>query len=149
MSQLLSGKHKGRFAAPPDPTEKRSPWRAVPLYVLVPLTAMVFVLASVSWMTYQSCGTPDQAFCLSFGTLRPVENGSLTGVVVFTGFMLGLSLLLVVLGAVKLRKGPLWFVYLAPLIALLLTVYVFLVFNGSLPTPVGELGDVPRPGANR
>lgn len=149
MSQLLSGKHKGRFAAPPDASEKRSPWRAVPLYLPVPLTAMFFALGGVSWLTYRSCGSPDAAFCFSFGSLRPVESGSLTGIMAVTGVALALSLLLVVAATVRLRKGPLWFVYSAPLVALVLSVYVFLVFNGSLETPLGGLGDIIRSGDNR
>lgn len=144
MSQLLSGKHKGRFGAPPDPADVRSPWRAVPLYLPVPMTAVFFVVAGTSWLAYNSCGTADSEYCLNAGALRVVETGSLGGILGITGSALGLALVLVVVATVRVRKGPLWMVYLFAVVALALVIYAFLVLNGSMATPLGGLGEIPR-----
>ena len=56
MSQLLSGKQKGRFGAPPEASVQRSPWAYVPIIFLLPLTIIIGVITLVSWVTYYNCG---------------------------------------------------------------------------------------------
>ena len=50
MSQLLSGKQRGRFGAPPGP--KRPWWQTVPTYMLLFVSVFAFVLTVVQWAQY-------------------------------------------------------------------------------------------------
>jgi len=145
MSQLLSGRNKGRFGAPPEKGGKSSPWRVVPLYFAVPLTFMVLAVSVAPWLAYYSCGERHEATCASGGSLRSAETGSIAGIVTATGVALALAFIMMLLAAVLVKKWPLVVVYGMAVLALVLAVYAFLALNGSLPTPGGTLGDITRP----
>jgi hypothetical protein len=145
MSQLLSGKTKGRFGAPPESGGETSPWRVVPLYFLVPLTAIFLAVTVPAWIGYQACGERHESVCMSGGALRNAETGTMSGIVLATGVALGAGILLVLLATLLVRKWPRTVVYSMALIGFVLVVYTFLAFNGSMPTPGGTLGELPPP----
>lgn len=144
MSQLLSGKNKGRFGAPPEAGSTTSPWRVVPLYFAVPLTVIFLAVSGPAWLGYYSCGERHESICASGGSLRSAETGTISGVVLATGVALGLAVLLMVVASLRVRKWPLVVIYTMAALGLVLAVCAFLALNGSLPTPFGTLGDIAR-----
>lgn len=145
MSQLLSGKHKGRFGAPPETGRGMSPWRVVPLYFLVPLTAIFLAVSVPGWLAYQSCGERHEAVCMGGGAMRNAETGTMSGIVIATGVALATGILLVLVATLRVRNWPRTIVYGMALLGFLLVVYTFLALNGVVATPGGTLGDVPPP----
>ena len=84
MSQLLSGKQKGRFGAPPEASVQRNPWSYVPIIVLLPVTIILVVITAVPWTTYYNCRDTDelrQPAVRGSERLRPVETGTMSGIV--------------------------------------------------------------------
>lgn len=148
MSQLLSGKQKGRFAAPPpEGSAERHPFSYIPIMVLLPLTIVLVVMTAVPWVTYYNCrntGNFDNQVCVGVH-LRPVESGSMLGIVAFTGLLLALAFVLSIVAAVRMKKWPVWVCWSIALVSCALAVTALLMINGSLPTPVGELGPIPPP----
>ena len=147
MSQLLSGKQKGRFGAPPEASVQRSPWAYVPIIILLPLTIIIGVITLVSWVTYYNCGDVtnfDNPMCVG-ARLRPVESGTMTGIVIFAVVLLGLAFVLAILSAVRMKKWPVWVCWTLAVVGCACALATFLALNGSLPTPFGTLGEVPLP----
>ena len=147
MSQLLSGKQKGRFGAPPEAKNQRNPWSYVPIIVLLPLTMVLVVLTAVPWATYYNCrdtGNFDNPLCVG-SRIRPVEYGSMNGIVGFTGALLALAFVLSIVAAVRMKKWPVWLCWAIAVVACAFAVAALLMINGSLPTPLGELGTIPPP----
>jgi len=140
MSQLLSGKSKGRFGAPPEITARSSPWRVVPLYILVPLTAVFLAVSLPAWLGYYACGERHEVGCQTGGQLLTAQTGTLNGIVVATGVMLAVGMLLVLASVLLVRRWPLLFVYGMAVVGLVLVIYASLAFSGSVPTPGGTLG---------
>lgn len=140
MSQLLSGKAKGRFGAPPEVTKKSSPWRVVPLYILVPLTAVFLAVSLPAWLGYYACGERHEVGCQTGGQLLTAQTGTLSGIIVATGVMLAVGILFVLASVLLVRRWPLVIVYGLAVVGLALVVYAFLAFSGSVPTPGGTLG---------
>lgn len=138
MSQLLSGKQKGRFAAPPEPGSGRSQWAYVPIMVLLPVTVVVGVFGMVSATTYFNCRNMDTPQCVAT-PLRTVVDGTYTGVSVFTMALLLLAFVLVLTAAVRLKRWPVWLCWGMAAVSLGLVVVAFLMLNGSLATPFGTL----------
>jgi len=147
MSQLLSGKQKGRFGAPPEASTQRSPWSYVPIIVLLPITIILAVITAVPWTTYYNCrdtGNFDNPLCVG-ARLRPVEDGTMLGVVSFTGLLLGLAFVLCIVAAIRMKAWPVWVCWALAVVACACAVLALLMLNGSLPTPFGELGTIPPP----
>lgn len=140
MSQLLSGRQKGRFGAPPEPTKRSSPWRVVPLYILVPLTAVCLAVSSPAWLGYYACGERHEVGCQSGGVLQVAQTGTLNGIIVATGLMLAVAVACVLLSVLLVRRWNLVVVYGLAVVALGLAIYAFLALSGSVPTPGGMLG---------
>ena len=147
MSQLLSGKQKGRFGAPPEASKQRSPWSYIPIIVLLPVTIILVVITAVPWATYYNCRDAsnfDNPLCVGAG-LRPVEYGSMNGIVLFTGVLLVLAFVLTIVAAVRMKAWPVWVCWTLALVACGFVVAALLMMNGSVPTPLGELGPIPPP----
>jgi len=145
MSQLLSGKHKGRFGAPPEASVQRSPWAYIPIIVLLPLTIIVVAVTAVPWATYYKCSDTsdfDNPLCVGAG-IRPVEYGSMSGIVAFTGLLLALAFVLSIVAAIRMKKWPVWVCWTIAVVAFGCALAALLMLNGSLPTPFGELGTAP------
>jgi hypothetical protein len=145
VSQILRGKQTGRFAAPPDPKEKRQWWRPIPIYIFLPVTVAFIVIGGTSWLTYQSCSGRDSAFCLSF-RLRPItDGGSYTGMLVVAAIFFGIAIVGAVLAPVMLRRWPFWVCWLISASAMVASIVGFLIMSGSIETPFGGLGPLPPP----
>ena len=147
MSQLLSGKQKGRFGAPPEASGRRSPWSYVPIIVLLPITIILVVITAVPWTTYYNCRDTtnfDNPLCVG-SRLRPVIDGTASGVVYFTGALLLAAFVLSIVAAVKMKSWPVWVCWAIAVVATVCVVLALLVLNGSVATPFGELGQVPPP----
>jgi hypothetical protein len=115
--------------------------------VLLPLTIVLAVITAVPWATYYNCRDTsdfDNPLCVG-ARLRPVEYGTMTGIVGFTGVLLVLAFILSILAAVRMKKWPVWVCWSLAVIACGLAVAALLMINGSLPTPFGELGSIPIP----
>lgn len=147
MSQLLSGKQKGRFGAPPEASAQRSPWSYVPIIVLLPVTIVLVVITAVPWTTYYNCRDTsdfDNPLCVG-ARLRPVEYGTMNGIVLFTGLLLALAFVLTILASVRMKAWPVWVCWALAVVGCAFAIGALLMLNGSLPTPFGELGEVPPP----
>ena len=141
VSQLLRGKQKGRFGAPPEPTAKIQWWRPIPIYLLLPATVVFLVIGGTEWLTYESCRS-NNSFC---GTtkLHPIASGTYNGMLVATGFLLAVAIVGMVLAPAMLKRWPFWLCWLIALVAAFSAVFVFLVMSASVSTPFGGLGPFP------
>jgi hypothetical protein len=145
MSQLLSGKNKGRFGAPPEESARRSPWAYVPIIVLMPITIILVVITLVTWTTYYNCGDTTNfgsSVCVGSG-VKPIETGTMGGLVGFTGLLLALAFILSIVAAVKLKTWPVWIAWSIAAVACAFAIYALLALQGSIPTPFGGLGSLP------
>jgi len=73
MSQLLAGRNKGRFGAPPEVGPRAGMWRVVPLYFLVPITVLLLGLSMVTWTSYYACLGARSTACMSAGRSVPAD----------------------------------------------------------------------------
>jgi hypothetical protein len=140
MSQLLSGKQRGRFGAPPGP--KRPWWQTVPTYMLLFVSVFAFVLAVVQWGQYFSCSGET---CSAVQVL-PLESGTYTGLVWLTGALLIVYLGCAVAAQITLSRTSMPFVVplLLVLVGLSCVVLSWLILAGYVGTPVGSLStDIP------
>lgn len=136
MSQLLWGKQKGPFAAPPEWTKKRSPWAYLPLWLLLPAT-VIFIAFSLPTLTaFYSCSTT--VTCAGVA-LPALASGSYQGVAFFTGGLMAVAVVLGVVAAFRLKRWPVWVCWPMAALGLVLAIAAFLMLIGSIPTPVGEV----------
>lgn len=141
LSQLLWGKQKGAFAAPPEWSKQRSPWAVIPIWLMLPLTIFFIAYSFPPLLGFYSCSELGSPTCVGMA-LPDVRDGTLKAIAVFTGLMMFVGLAMGLMAAIRLKRWPVWLCWLMAAIGFLLAVLAFLMLAGSLPTPVGQV--IPR-----
>lgn len=136
MSQLLSGRHRGRFGAPP---EKGSPWWATaPVYGLLVLSTLGLVVTGAVFLAYAGCSDGGTAACQSTRLLQS-STGSYTGILAVSGTALGAGLASGLVARVVLGRRHFLVSWGLAAVSLGCVALAFAVLSGLSPTPWGEL----------
>lgn len=143
MSQLLSGKQKGRFAAPPNAKSRRPWWYTAPVHLLVAPTVVLLALTFVIWNPYFSCydaGLEGEgaAFCVGVELLDS-STGSYRGIVFFTGGLLLLAIVCMLLAEILIRRLPFYVLWPLAATSTASVIATWMIMSGNLGTPFGRL----------
>lgn len=143
MSQLLSGKQKGRFAAPPTAKSRRPWWHSAPVHILLAPTAILLAFAFVTWNPYFSCydaGLEGQGADLCVGVeMLDSSTGSYRGIVFFSGALLLVGILCMLLAELLIRRLPFYVLWLLAATSTACVVTTWMIMSGNLGTPFGRL----------
>jgi len=143
MSQLLSGKQKGRFAAPPTAKSRRPWWYSAPVHILLAPTVVLLAFTFITWNPYFSCydaGLEGEgaAFCVGVERLDS-STGSYQGIVLFTGGLLLLAIVCMLLAEVLIHRLPFYVLWLLAVTSTACVATTWMIMSGNLGTPVGRL----------